>query len=161
MTRLLFETEFMSTQFDAAAVAAPPNPWPWVLPYLTDKKAHATSITPEDALELSSDSTVPDVLLPKWARVVDDEVYYFLRSYAMKDVLETCLQIISSILKPIPKAKIRHVDGNDNDTEYLSISLVPTKNNVDDMADYIYNCNVAMSRSLPAKALQYIVITME
>ena len=117
------------------------------------------------ATEIISDNTVNSIelgiLLPEWAEIVDDEVNYFLRSYNLSKELESCINIIGTILKPRPKAKIRLEDDRECDREYLSISLIPNKNNLNKMADFIYNCNIARARSLPSSKLRYFVITME
>jgi len=115
----------------------------------------------DDACGNTEDNIVFSLFLPEWAEIVDDEVNYFLRSYHLERELETCLQIIGSMLKPRPKVKIRLVDDREYGREYISISLVSSRNNVSNMADCIYNCNIAIARSLPSSKLQYFVITME
>jgi hypothetical protein len=119
----------------------------------------------DTAIDIIPDNTVNSIslgiLLPEWAEIIDDEVNYFLRSHSLERELETCLQIIGSMLKPRPKVKIRLVDDREYGREYISISLVSNRKNVSDMADCIYNCNIAIARSLPSSKLQYFVITME
>ena len=147
--------EICQTHIDDASVAELPD---WAKRYLRLNIGNtATEIMPGNTVN----SISLGILLPEWADIVDDEINYFLRSHSLERELETCLQIIGSMLKPRPKVKIRLVDDREYGREYASISLVANRKNVSDMADYIYNCNIAIARSLPSSKLQYFVITME
>ena len=158
MTLSPLESSLPNTSADA--VIGGPS---WAERYLPQNNAQVpmNSNIPENTLDSLPSGSELDMLLPRWAEVVDTEVNYFLQSYNLSKELESCINIIGTILKPRPKAKIRLEDDRECDREYLSISLIPSKNNLKNMADYIYNCNIAIARSLPASKLQYFVITME
>ncbi|MCK5269387.1 MAG: hypothetical protein KAJ46_01330 [Sedimentisphaerales bacterium] len=152
--------EICRTHIDDASVADLPD-WAMKYKYLNIGDT-AAGIIPDNIIPDNTVNSISlGILLPEWADIVDDEVNYFLRPYHLERELETCLQIIGSMLKPRPKVKIRLVDDSECDREYISISLVSNRKNVSNMADYIYNCNIAIARSLPADKLQYFVITME
>ncbi len=108
----------------------------------------------------TTESVVPQISLPEWAEIVDEEVNEFLRSYHLENDLDTCLKIISAIFKSKQKANIRLVEDRDCDREYISISLTPSKSQEDSMADYLYNCNNTIAHSLP-RNLRFFVLSME
>ena len=161
MTLLPQETGMIYKNVDIAAKSSQ-----WAAPHIprssTTKLMSVFSNTvTDDACDNTEDNIVFSLFLPKWAEIVGAEVNYFLRSYHLEGELETCVQVIGSMLKPRPKVKIRLVDDREYGREYISISLVSNRKNVSDMADCIYNCNIAIARSLPSSKLQYFVITME
>jgi len=147
--------EICQTHIDSVPVANVPR-WAeqYLFPNIGDTVTEIMPINTVNSISLG-------ILLPEWADIVDDEVNYFLRSYSLERELGTCVLVIGSMLKPRPKVKIRLVDDREYGREYISISLVSNRKNVSDMADCIYNCNIAIARSLPSSKLQYFVITME
>jgi hypothetical protein len=152
--------EICQTHTDDASVSDLPD---WAVKYkCLNIGDTAAGIIPDNIMPDNTVNSISlGILLPEWAEIVDDEINYFLQSYYLERELETCLLIIGSMLKPRPKVKIRLVDDREYGREYISISLVSNRKNVSDMADCIYNCNIAIARSLPSSKLQYFVITME
>jgi len=107
----------------------------------------------------TTDVVKRNLLLPKWAKIVDQDVYKFLQSYSLEKDLLRCLDAIRSVARV--KVKIRLEHDYERNRQYVTISFIFTRSNESKMADYIYNSNIKIAQSLPGSNLQYFVTTME
>ncbi len=105
---------------------------------------------------------MPQISLPRWAKIVDDSARDFIQAHRIEDDLRTLLEIVEAVFGSSHKAKIfLEPEPNGYGREYLIILVSVNKKREEKLVDYLIQCNRGLARLLPLASIPLLVLTTE